>query len=101
MDVFIEKFLGRNFHLAILVIALSYTLCLWGHMTGGEFAGVATAVFTAFRAGDAAVNWIRKDKPDPIQPTLYQPPEYGIRPRGYPSPQSFPLTGNQDSNEQP
>jgi len=62
MKKLVEKFLGRNYHLALLCIILSFTLCLYGHMTGAEFVTIATATFTGFRAGDAVVNWIYREK---------------------------------------
>lgn len=61
MQTFIDKFLGRNFHLAVLIVCLSFYLCLYGHMTGGEWTTLAGGIFAAFRAGDAVVNYIHKN----------------------------------------
>jgi hypothetical protein len=61
MQTFIDKFLGRNFHLAVLIVCLSFYLCLSGHMTGGEWTTLAGGIFAAFRVGDAVVNFIHQN----------------------------------------
>lgn len=64
MNTFIQKFLGRNYHLALMIVVFSFALCLWGRMTGGEFATLAGGIFAAFRTGDAVVNWIHSQAPN-------------------------------------
>ena len=64
MDKILAKFFGRNYHLAVFICTCAFALCLKGHMTGGEYSALVGGVFASFRAGDAVVNWIHKDKPD-------------------------------------
>ncbi len=56
------KFLGRNYHLALLICGGALFLCWFGKMSGGEYVTVCCSIFAGFRAGDAVVNWIHKDK---------------------------------------
>jgi hypothetical protein len=63
MNLFIEKFLGRNYHLALLIVGMAFGLCVSNHMTGVTFGSVALGIFTSFRAGDAVVNWIHARAP--------------------------------------
>lgn len=91
MDTFIQKFMGRNYHLAMLIVILSYTLCLWGHMTGAEFATLAGGIFSGFRAGDAIVNWIHARRATDDSPNS----------EPCPAPPCSPPTGNRDTNDRP
>ncbi len=92
MDIFISKFMGRNYHLALLIVLLSYTLCLFGHMTGQAFATLAAGIFGSFRAGDAVVNWIHRDKHEPSDSPPSEPS---------PCQAPFALTGKEDENDRP
>jgi hypothetical protein len=58
-DGLLTKYLSRNYHLAVLVIGVS-AFGLFRHLvSGGEWASIALGVITAFRAGDAMVNWLQ------------------------------------------
>jgi hypothetical protein len=74
LNTIMSKFLGRNYHLAVLVTVLSFILCLYGHMTGGEWTTLAGGIFAAFRAGDALVNWIHRANIDEDLDESHLPP---------------------------
>lgn len=59
-DSVIAKYLSRNYHLVLLVICVSAVAMFKHLMSGGEWVAVSTAVVTAFRAGDAMVEWLHK-----------------------------------------
>lgn len=69
MNTIFAKFLGRNYHLALLICICAFWLCLKGRMTGNEYGILVAAVFGSFRAGDAVVNWIHRDKTDDLDET--------------------------------
>ena len=62
ISTMMSKFLGRNYHLALLICICAFFLCLRGHMTGNEYGILVGGVFASFRAGDAVVNWIHRDQ---------------------------------------
>lgn len=66
MNMFVSKFLGRNYNLALLVCICAFYLCLVGRMSGNEYAILVGGIFTSFRAGDAVVNWIHRDSKDDL-----------------------------------
>lgn len=61
-----SKFLSRKFILALL---FTVTSCLGLFLTekidGGNFVALVGIVLGAFTAGDAAINYIHRDKADP------------------------------------
>lgn len=61
-----SKFFSRKFILALL---FSVTGCgvfaLTAKLTGGEFVTLVGVILGAFTAGDAAINFIHRDKSDP------------------------------------
>ena len=58
-DGLLAKFLSRNYHMAMFVLVVS-AVALFSHLvSGGEWVAVSTGVVTAFRAGDAVVNWLQ------------------------------------------
>jgi hypothetical protein len=61
MQTFIDKFMGRNYHLALLICGGGLFLCWYTRMTGGEYVTLCLGIFGGFRAGDAVVNWIHRD----------------------------------------
>lgn len=63
-DLIFGKFLSRNYHLALLICGGGLLLCWYHRMDGAQFVTLCLGVFTGFRAGDAVVNWIHKDKDD-------------------------------------
>ncbi len=69
INTIFAKFLGRNYHLAILICLCSFYLCLSGKLSGAEYATLVGGIFSAFRAGDAVVNWIHKGKDDDLDQT--------------------------------
>lgn len=64
-----SKFLSRKFMIAFL---FSVTGCavfaLTGKLTGAEFVSLALGITGLFGAGDAAINWIHRDKQNPDSP---------------------------------
>lgn len=69
INTMFAKFLGRNYHLALLICICAFYLCLAGKLTGGEYATLVGGIFSAFRAGDAVVNWIHRQKDDDLDET--------------------------------
>lgn len=67
------KFLGRNYHLALLICICAFYLCLSGRMTGNEYGILVGGVFASFRIGDAVVNWIHSGKTDDLDETHKKP----------------------------
>lgn len=63
-DIILGKFLGRNYHLALLICGGGLLLTWFMKMTGAQYVTLCLGVFSGFRAGDAIVNWIHKDKAD-------------------------------------
>jgi uncharacterized membrane protein YjjP (DUF1212 family) len=65
-DSLVAKYLSRNFHLVLLVIGISAVALFSRLITGGEWVAVSGACITAFRAGDAMVEWLhsRNRPPD-------------------------------------
>ena len=60
MNNALSKYFSRNYHLVLLVISIS-AVALFHHLiTGVEWASIATACVTAFRAGDAMVEYLHK-----------------------------------------
>jgi hypothetical protein len=41
---------------------------LTGKLSGSEFVSLALGLTGLFGAGDAAINWIHRDKPNPDEP---------------------------------
>jgi hypothetical protein len=54
-----SKFLSRNFHLAAGAILVASLALFCRLLTGGEWVTLTLGVVTAFRAGDAIVNWVQ------------------------------------------
>jgi hypothetical protein len=64
-----NKYISRKFILALL---FALTGCLvfafTAKLSGGEFVTLVGVVLGAFTAGDAAINYIHRDKPNPDNP---------------------------------
>jgi hypothetical protein len=73
MNTMFAKFLGRNYHLAVLICICAFYLCLKGRLSGGEYGALCGGIFSAFRAGDAVVNWIHREKDDDLDETHKKP----------------------------
>lgn len=69
INTLFAKFLGRNYHLAVLICVCAFYLCVIGRMTGNEFGILCGGIFASFRAGDAVVNWIHRDKNNDLDET--------------------------------
>lgn len=69
INTMFAKFLGRNYHLALLICICAFYLCLKGRLSGGEYTALCGGIFSAFRAGDAVVNWIHQKKNDDLDET--------------------------------
>jgi hypothetical protein len=63
------KFLSRKFILALLFTVTGCSVFAFtGKLTGGEFVALVGVILGAFTAGDAAINYIHRDKKDPDAP---------------------------------
>ena len=63
-DAVMGKLLSRNYHLALIVIAVSAPALWWKKISGGEWVTISTVVLGMFRAGDAFVNWVNNKRGD-------------------------------------
>lgn len=64
-----SKFLSRKFILAVLFgLTGCGVFALTAKLTGGEFITLALGVLGLFTGGDAAMNFIHRDKVDPDNP---------------------------------
>lgn len=63
------KFLSRKFLLALIfTITGCAVFALTNKLSGGEWITLVGIIMGVFTAGDAAVNLIHRDKPDPDNP---------------------------------
>lgn len=63
------KYLSRKFVLAfIFTVTGCAVFAFTGKLSGGEFVALVGVILGAFTAGDAAINYIHRDKKDPDQP---------------------------------
>lgn len=62
----VNKFISRKFLLALLFTMTSCGALLWtSKIDGGNFVALVGIILGAFTAGDAAINYIHRDKADP------------------------------------
>ncbi len=70
-QVFVQKFLGRNYHLALFILTGCMIAMYLGKMSGHEYVELSLGIFASFRTGDAIVNWLHtrggKDNQDSPQ----------------------------------
>ena len=63
------KYLSRKFILAfVFAVTGCAVFAFTAKLTGGEFVTLVGVVLGAFTAGDAAINYIHRDKADPDEP---------------------------------
>lgn len=61
-----NKYFSRKFILALLFTVTGCgVFALTTKLTGSEFVALVGVILGAFTAGDAAINYIHRDKPDP------------------------------------
>ena len=64
MRSFIESYLDRSYHLALVITSTGVVALFIGRMSGGEFVTLGLGVVGAFRIGDSLIQWLRKDPPE-------------------------------------
>lgn len=62
------KFLSRKFILAFLFAGTSCAGLAFKLLTGSDFVTLVGIILGAFTAGDAAINYIHRDKANPDSP---------------------------------
>jgi hypothetical protein len=63
------KYLSRKFILALLFTVTGCGVFAFADkLTGGEFVALVGVILGAFTAGDAAINYIHRDKRNPDDP---------------------------------
>lgn len=63
------KYLSRKFILAFMFTVTGCAVFSFtGKLTGGEFVTLVGVILGAFTAGDAAINYIHRDKRNPDDP---------------------------------
>jgi hypothetical protein len=64
-----SKYISRKFILAfVFTVTGCAVFAFTAKLSGGEFVALTGVILGAFTAGDAAINFIHRDKPNPDNP---------------------------------
>lgn len=63
-----RKYVSRKFVIVLAFTVATIAALFIGRLTGAEFVTLAGLLVGSFTAGDVALNYIHRDKPDPDNP---------------------------------